>query len=155
MIEFKEQSGFFCRDGAHGIATDFRQNDFDFLALPAAAERKLNGKVPAAVCGLAVCARMLQHSGDSLSDKAAQKITGHPGRKAAQLINEKLSRYEQSYPNLGYERYTSVALLDFAVQMLQLQEQKDESLYTETVGRLSAEIDALLKAGKEEAANEA
>lgn len=76
-------------------------------------------------------------------------------RKAAQLINEKLSRYEQSYPNLGYERYTSVALLDFAVQMLQLQEQKDESLYTETVGRLSAEIDALLKAGKEETADEA
>ena len=76
-------------------------------------------------------------------------------RKAAQLINEKLSRYEQSYPNLGYERYTSVALLAFAVQMLQLQEQKDESLYTETVGRLSAEIDALLKAGKEEADDEA
>ena len=66
-------------------------------------------------------------------------------RKAAQLINEKLSRYEQSYPNLGYERYTSVALLDFAVQMLQLQAQKDESLYTETVGRLSSEIEALLK----------
>ncbi len=66
-------------------------------------------------------------------------------RKAAQLINEKLSRYEQSYPNLGYERYTSVALLDFAVQMLQLQAQKDESLYTETVERLSSEIEALLK----------
>lgn len=65
-------------------------------------------------------------------------------RKAAQMINEKLSRYEQSYPNLGYERYTSVALLDFAVRVIQLQEQKDESLYEETLNRLSGELNELL-----------
>ena len=61
------------------------------------------------------------------------------------MINEKLGRYEQSYPNLGYERYTSVALLDFAVQVLQLQMQKDQTLYEETVGRLTTEIEELFR----------
>lgn len=65
-------------------------------------------------------------------------------RKASRMINEKLGRYEQSYPNLGYERYTSVALLDFAVQVLQLQAQKDDTLYADTVQRLTAELDELL-----------
>ena len=27
-------------------------------------------------------------------------------RRAARMINDKLGRYEQSYPHLGYERYT-------------------------------------------------
>lgn len=66
-------------------------------------------------------------------------------RKAARTINDKLGRYEQSYPNLGYERYTSVALLDFAVQVIQLQTQHDQSLYGEVVNRLSSEIEELLK----------
>ena len=65
-------------------------------------------------------------------------------RKAANMINEKLSRYEQSYPNLGYERYTSVALLDFAVQVLQMQNLKDQTLYKETVERLAGELEELL-----------
>ena len=66
-------------------------------------------------------------------------------RKASRMINEKLGRYEQSYPNLGYERYTSVALLDFAVQVLQLQAQQDDTLYADTVQRLTAELDELLR----------
>ncbi len=61
-------------------------------------------------------------------------------RKASRMINEKLGRYEQSYPNLGQERYIAVTMLDFAVQVLQLQALKDESLYTETVERLSKEL---------------
>jgi len=65
-------------------------------------------------------------------------------RKAARMINEKLRRYEQSYPNLSYERYMSVALLDFAVQVLQYQNAKDESPYTDTLARLSDELTALL-----------
>lgn len=65
-------------------------------------------------------------------------------RKASRLINEKLGRYEQSYPNLGYERYTSVALLDFAVQVIQLQQQKDQSPCEDMMKRLSAEIGQLL-----------
>ena len=69
-------------------------------------------------------------------------------RRAAQSINEKLGRYEQAYPHLGYERYTSVALLDFAVKVQQLQSAQDETQYSETVDRLSAEIAELLADGK-------
>lgn len=65
-------------------------------------------------------------------------------RKAARLINKKLGRYEQSYPNLSYERYTSVALLDFAVQVIQTQKQKDQSPYEDVVKRLTEEIAQLL-----------
>lgn len=65
-------------------------------------------------------------------------------RKAARLINEKLGRYEQAYPNLSYERYTSVALLDFAVQVIQTQKQKDQSPYEDVVKRLTEEIAQLL-----------
>ena len=65
-------------------------------------------------------------------------------RRASQLINEKLGRYEQSYPHLGYEKYTSVALLDFAVQVLQLQAQQDQSPYENAVTRLTQELEELL-----------
>lgn len=65
-------------------------------------------------------------------------------RKASRIINEKLGRYEQSYPHLGYERYTAVALLDFAVQVIQLQNQKDQSPYQDMAKRLSEELEALL-----------
>ena len=65
-------------------------------------------------------------------------------RRASQLINEKLGRYEQSYPHLGYEKYASVALLDFAVQVLQLQAQQDQSPYENTVTRLTQELEELL-----------
>lgn len=66
-------------------------------------------------------------------------------RKAAKLINNKLGRYEQSYPNLGYDSYKSVALLDFAVQVLQYQTEKDDTLYQDTLSQLSDEIRSLLK----------
>ena len=65
-------------------------------------------------------------------------------RRAARMINDKLGRYEQSYPHLGYERYTAVALLDFAVQVIQLQNQKDESPYEKVVDRLNEELGQLL-----------
>lgn len=65
-------------------------------------------------------------------------------RKASKMITDKLGRYEQSYPNLSYERYTSVALLDFAVQVIQMQQQKDTSPYEQTIERLNKEIATLL-----------
>lgn len=65
-------------------------------------------------------------------------------RKASKMITDKLGRYEQSYPNLSYERYTSVALLDFAVQVIQMQQQKDVSPYEQTIDRLTNEISDLL-----------
>lgn len=65
-------------------------------------------------------------------------------RKASKMITDKLGRYEQSYPNLSYERYTSVALLDFAVQVIQMQQQKDVSPYEQTIERLTKEISDIL-----------
>lgn len=65
-------------------------------------------------------------------------------RKAAKLINERLARYEQSYPGLSYERYTSVALLDFTTQVIQLQNRQDQSPYAATMEQLSAELKQLL-----------
>lgn len=65
-------------------------------------------------------------------------------RKASKMITDKLGRYEQSYPNLSYERYTSVALLDFAVQVIQMQQQKDASPYEQTIDRLTNELANLL-----------
>lgn len=73
-------------------------------------------------------------------------------RKAARLINEKLGRYEQSYPHLGTERYMSVALLDFAVQVIQAQMIQDQSPYEAAVAELSESIRAALAEGKEEEA---
>lgn len=70
-------------------------------------------------------------------------------RKASKMITDKLGRYEQSYPNLSYERYTSVALLDFAVQVIQMQQQKDMSPYEQTIERLNKEIAVLLSDEKE------
>lgn len=65
-------------------------------------------------------------------------------RQAARLINEKLGRYERTYPNLDYDRYLPAVLLDFAVNTLQLRQQKDLSPYADTVRRLSEELTQLL-----------
>lgn len=66
-------------------------------------------------------------------------------RKASRMINEKLGRYEQNYPHLSSERYMSIALLDFAVQLIQLQNAKDDTAYADTIARLSTELAELLR----------
>lgn len=68
-------------------------------------------------------------------------------RKAAKLINEKLGRYETTYPFQSHEKYLSTALLDFAVRTVLYENQKDQSPYAETLQRLSEEIQQLLKEG--------
>lgn len=65
-------------------------------------------------------------------------------RKAASMINEKLGRYKSSYPHLEYERYAAVAMLDFAVRVLQLQKRNDQSPYADTIERLTGELEELL-----------
>lgn len=71
-------------------------------------------------------------------------------RKAALVINDKLKRYEQTYPNLDYDRYMPAVLLDFAVSTLQLRQQKDQSPYADTVKRLSEELTQLLDSKNDE-----
>lgn len=65
-------------------------------------------------------------------------------RKAAKQINEKLNRYEQAYPNLEPERYTSVVMLDLAVRNLLISKEHDQTPYDDLAERLTQEIDELL-----------
>ena len=59
-------------------------------------------------------------------------------RKAAKNINERLGRYQESYPNLSYESCVSITLLDFAVEALEavsaLTREIEEALGCETAG---------------------
>lgn len=67
-------------------------------------------------------------------------------RKAAKDINEKLQRYQSTYPNQGYEKYMSIALLDFAVKVLQIENNNETEPYNRSLQQLTAEIEeALLK----------
>ena len=72
-------------------------------------------------------------------------------RRAAREINEKLGRYEQAYPNLGAERYTSAVLLDFAVRVLQAEKETDSSPFVDMARGLTQEIDELLGLAPESA----
>ena len=66
-------------------------------------------------------------------------------RKAAKQINEKLARYQTAYPNQGYENYMSVALLDFAVNVLQLEQLNATEPYRQAIATLTAEVEEALK----------
>ncbi|MGN1353874.1 MAG: cell division protein ZapA [Alloprevotella sp.] len=66
-------------------------------------------------------------------------------RKAAKKINDKLSRYRESYPNLSYERCMSITLLDFAVYALQAENSASTQPYDDVVKQLTAEIEQTLK----------
>lgn len=67
-------------------------------------------------------------------------------RKAAKDINEKLQRYQSTYPKQGYEKYMSIALLDFAVKVLQIENNNETEPYNRSLQQLTAEIEeALLK----------
>ncbi|GAY31464.1 hypothetical protein IMSAGC014_01065 [Bacteroidaceae bacterium] len=66
-------------------------------------------------------------------------------RKAAKQINEKLGRYQQAYPNRGYETYMSIALLDFAVYALQAENDNSTVPYDKTVRELTQEIETALE----------
>ena len=69
-------------------------------------------------------------------------------RKAAKDINEKLQRYQTTYPNQGYEKYMSIALLDFAVKVLQLENSNETAPFNKTLEQLTAEIEETLGSHK-------
>jgi cell division protein ZapA len=66
-------------------------------------------------------------------------------RKAALLINERLNKYKTAYPNKGDAKYMSIALLDFAVKSLQLEQNVDTEPYNKLIVSLTKEIEELLK----------
>ena len=69
-------------------------------------------------------------------------------RKAAKDINEKLQRYQTTYPNQGYEKYMSIALLDFAVKVLQLENSNETAPYNLSLEQLTKEIEQALGKNK-------
>ena len=66
-------------------------------------------------------------------------------RKAATLINERLNKYKTAYPNQGDAKYMSIALLDFAVKSLQLEQNVDTEPYNKSIEELTKEIEEVLK----------
>lgn len=66
-------------------------------------------------------------------------------RRAAKDINEKLQKYQTTYPNQGYEKYMSIALLDFAVRTLQIEKDNSTSLYSDIIMALTKEIEQVIE----------
>ena len=65
-------------------------------------------------------------------------------RKAAKLINGKLSKYQQAYQHQPYEKYMSMALLELSVGVLQAGEDNDKGPYQETLEQLTKEMEDVL-----------
>lgn len=105
----------------------------------------------------------MQEQADHLSDRLTiQLMIGkqlHPitirremeeiFRKAARNINERLSRYQESYPSLGYERCMAITLLDFAVEALQAAHDSSAAPYDAAVRGLTHEIEQALGLSQE------
>ncbi len=66
-------------------------------------------------------------------------------RKAAVLINNKLNKYKTVYPYQGNEKYMSVSLLDFAVRVLQLENETSTQPYNTLLADLTKEIEDVLQ----------
>lgn len=66
-------------------------------------------------------------------------------RRAAKDINEKLQKYQTTYPNQGYEKYMSIALLDFAVRALQIEKDNSTSLYSDIITALTKEVEQVIE----------
>lgn len=65
-------------------------------------------------------------------------------RKASRQINEKLNRYRANYPNQPAEKYMSIALLDFAVRVLQLEDNADCRPLMDNIRTLCSEVEHAL-----------
>ena len=65
-------------------------------------------------------------------------------RKAAQIINDRLNKYKTAYPEQGEIKYMSIALLDFAVNMLQMENNIDTLPFKQSLEKFVAELDEVL-----------
>jgi superfamily I DNA/RNA helicase len=64
------------------------------------------------------------------------------------LNNDKLQKYQATYPNQGSEKYMSIALLDFAVKVLQIEHSNETEPYSKSIKLLTAEIEETLGKNK-------
>lgn len=65
-------------------------------------------------------------------------------RKAAKAINDRLSRYQVKYPGQPYEKYMSIVMLDFAVKVLQSEENISAEPYRAVIEQLTRDIEEVL-----------
>jgi len=65
-------------------------------------------------------------------------------RNAAKLINNVLAKYESLYPNQGHEKYMAMTVLEIAVSLLQLREEKDTEPYNKALEQLTRELETVL-----------
>lgn len=66
-------------------------------------------------------------------------------RKAASLLQARIQKYRNLYPNLKNEMYYSMAMLITAVDAVRAEDRQDTEPYTLMMKDLEKEIDVLLK----------
>lgn len=66
-------------------------------------------------------------------------------RKAARIINERLSYYEESYRGQAFEKYMAITVLDFVITNLRLQTSKDVEPVLESIKQITTKIHDQLK----------
>jgi len=65
-------------------------------------------------------------------------------RKAAKLVNERLNMYQTKYAGQAYEKYMSIVLVDFAVKVLQAEQEHSAAPIIDTIEKLDAELEEVL-----------
>ena len=65
-------------------------------------------------------------------------------RKAAKMINERLSKYQVRYPGQPYEKYMSIVLIDFAVKVLQGEDNDSSEPYRKMIEQLTRSFEETL-----------
>jgi cell division protein ZapA (FtsZ GTPase activity inhibitor) len=66
-------------------------------------------------------------------------------RKAAKLINDKVTQYKQRYRDKDIQDFLSMAALQFVLKELELEEKGDETPLLTAVSDLNEELDEFLK----------
>lgn len=66
-------------------------------------------------------------------------------RKAARLINEKVTRYKQRYKDKDIQDFLSMAALQFVMKEMELEDKGDETPLISVLKELNEEIDEFLK----------
>ena len=72
------------------------------------------------------------------------QATNYKFRKAADLINSKFNKYRTAQPNHSAERYSTTVLVDIAVQLLQLQQEKSVDPLVSSMKQLNLEVEEVL-----------
>lgn len=76
-------------------------------------------------------------------------------RDAADLINDLLNKYRQSYQNQTTAKYNVVVMLDIAVRYIQSLENKDTQPIMDSIAELQDEVEDALHINKSTTADEA